>query len=232
VVRIKNGFLLFYTSRNLETDNGKTQNIGVAFADRIDIPKWEPISDIRLRPDGLVYTTRHISNDVTIHAWRDPFLFRHRNQIYMLVTAKSLSRPIGKNGVVAIMHSIDGNYKNWEYLNPISDPGFYSEMEVSQILKNPDGGFELVFSTGPKYDLTPKTKSCGGLYCIHLNADLTISSNPRLLLPFNDGLYACRIIPELYGEIVGFDHQTGGLRRSGVKTNYQALDRVFLEWTV
>jgi hypothetical protein len=41
------------------------------------------------------------------------------------------------------------------------------------------------------------------------------------------GLYACRIIPELGGEIIGFDHRHGGIRRSGVKTGFQYVNRNF-----
>jgi len=232
VIRIKNGFLLFYTSRNSETDDGKTQNIGVAYADRIDTHRWKPLPDIRIQPDGLIYTPRHIPNDVTIHAWRDPFVFRHTGQIYMLVTAKSVNHPIGKNGVVALLHSIDGSYKSWEYLNPIADPGFYSEMEVTQILKNPKGGFELVFSTGPDYDNCPGTENSGGLYGISSASALFFNNNPHILSPLKNGLYACRIIPELGGEIVGFDHRIGGIRRSGIRTGYRSLNRNFHDWKV
>ena len=232
IVRIKNGFLLFYTSRNSEIDNGKTQNIGIAFADRIDTPKWEPIPGVQLQPDGLIYTGRHIPNDVTIHAWRDPFVFRYKHQIYMSITAKSVEHPIGNNGVVALLHSTDDSYKNWEYLKPISNPGYYSEMEETQIFQNLNNGFELVFSTGPKYDNTPGKKGRGGLYGIGSANALLFKNNPQLLLPFDSGLYACRIIPELGGEIVGFDHRVGGICRSGIRTGYRSLNRNFHDWKV
>lgn len=232
IVRIKNGFLMFYTSRNLETDNGKTQNIGVAYADRINAVKWQPIPDFRLRPDGINYASCGIPEDVTIHAWRDPFLFRHLGQTYMLISAKSVRHPIKQNGVVALLRSGDGTFKNWDYLNPVAAPGYYSEMEVSQLLKNPDGGLELVFSTGPKYDSTPHNSGTGGLYRIHLDENLSVRSEPELLYSFQSGLYACRIIPEMEGEIVGFDHRTGGIRASGIKTGFQYIDRNFNNWRV
>lgn len=230
IVRIQNGFLMFYTSRNLETDDGKTQNIGVAYANRINAPKWTPISGIRIQPDGLIYSPRHIASDVTIHAWRDPFLFRYKNQIYILVSAKSVKQPLGQNGAVALLRSKDEGYKNWEYLHPAVDPGCYSEMEVSQILRRSDGKFEMVFSTGPDYDHTPGSEGSGGLYGIISEDPLNFQIKPRLLYPFQKGLYACRIIPETDGEIVGFDHQSGGLRRSGIKTHLMAMDRDFPEW--
>ncbi|MGC9364914.1 MAG: beta-fructosidase [Fidelibacterota bacterium] len=230
VVRIQNGFLMFYTSRNLETDDGKTQNIGIAFGDRIDTPEWQPLPDFRIPPDGLIYSPRHISNDVSIHAWRDPFVFRYESQIYMLVSAKSLKNPRGRNGVVALLRSRDGGFKNWEYLASVADPGCYSEMEVAQIFKRSKGKYQLIFSTGPDYDHTPGSEGSGGLYGIISKNPLHFPEKPRLLYPFQNGLYACRIIPEMDGEIVGFDHRTGGLRRSGIKTHLLAMDRDFPEW--
>ncbi|HDP67624.1 MAG TPA: beta-fructosidase [Candidatus Marinimicrobia bacterium] len=230
VVRIQNGFLMFYTSRNLGTDDGKTQNIGIAFADRINTPRWRALPDIRIPPDGLIYSPRHIPGDISIHAWRDPYVFRHENQIYMLVTAKSLRQAPGRNGVVALLRSQDGGYKNWEYLPAVADPGCYSEMEVTQILRRLDGKFELFFSTGPDYDQTPGYEHSGGLYGIISENPFNFREKPRLLYPFQDGLYACRIIPEMDGEIVGFDHRIGGLRRSGIKTHLLEMDRDFPEW--
>jgi len=149
-----------------------------------------------------------------------------------LVTAKSANRPAGKNGVVALLRSRDGDFRSWEYLPPVADPGFYSEMEVAQILKNPNSGVELVFSTGPKYDATPGSMGSGGLYGIKSATALSFKNKPHILSPFEDGLYACRIISELDGEIVGFDHRTGGIRRSGIKTGYQSINRNFKNWKI
>ncbi|MBN2602278.1 MAG: glycoside hydrolase family 68 protein [Candidatus Marinimicrobia bacterium] len=232
VIKINDGFLLFYTSRNLETDDGKTQNIGVAFADRINASKWEPIQDFRLRPDGNIYLSKGIKEDVTIHAWRDPFLFCYNNECYMLVTAKTSANPVGRNGVVALLHSKNGGFKDWEYLYPASNPGCYSEMEVSQILINDNGNFELAFSTGPKYDNTPLTKGQGGLYTMVSENPLSFQKAPVMLNAFQNGLYACRIIPELGNAIVGFDLKTGGLRRCDIKNTYQPVNKYFSDWKI
>ncbi len=230
VISIKDGFLLFYTSRNSETDDGKTQNIGIAFASRIDTDKWEPIPDIRIRPDGLIYESRHVPGDCSTHAWRDPFLFRHNNQIYMLISAKAVKRPIRKNGAIGLLRSQDSGFRNWEILKPIADPGFYSEMEVSQLLLNTKDKYELVYSTSPKWDYAIATNKAGGLHGIN-SPDLNgfNQNSPHVLLPFDSGLYACRIIPEMGGEIIGFDHRTGGIRRSGIKTGFRYVNRDFLD---
>jgi len=230
IIKVKNGFLLFYTSRDGTVDDGKTQNIGCAFSERIDTCHWEPVSDFRLQPDGHYYTLRHVPDDVSIHSWRDPCLFRHKDNIYMLVTAKSVSRPLKHNGVAGLLRCRDGILKDWEYLPPLANTGFFSEMDVNQVFENPKGGYELICSTGPDYDSVPESRGTGGLYAIHSENLLDFNKNrPRQLLSHASGLYAFRIIPELNGEIVGFDHRTGGIRRSGVKTGWKAVCRDFLD---
>jgi beta-fructofuranosidase len=228
VIRIKDGFLLFYTSRNSGEDDGHTQNIGLAYADRIDARRWEPVPGIRIKPDGSIYEPRYVPGDCSIHAWRDPFLFRHNNQIYMLISAKAVKRHIWKNGTIGLLHSQDSGFRNWEILKPIADPGFYSEMEVSQLLLDKRGRFNLVYSTSPEFDNAPNSSKAGGLHYIN-SPDLNgFNQNPpHVLLPFDSGLYACRIIPEMGGEIVGFDHRTGGIKRSGIKTGFRHINRDF-----
>ena len=228
IIRIKDGFLLFYTSRSSEEDDGNTQNIGIAFADRIDTNQWEPLPGIRIRPDPSIYEPRHVPGDISTHAWRDPFLFRQCEQAYMLITAKSVKRPAGRNGVVGLLRSSDGGLSNWDYLEPMSNPGCYSEMEVPQIYKNVNDAYELVYSSPERFDLAPTTDAQGGLHGI-TSPDFEGFSiqHPHIHMPEKSGLYACRIIPEMGGEIAGFDTRTGGIRRSGVKTGFRHVDRDF-----
>jgi beta-fructofuranosidase len=102
-------------------------------------------------------------------------------------------------------------------------------MDVNQVFKNPRGGYELICSTGPEYDSNPASSGTGGLYAIHSDNILDFNGNrPRQLLSHESGLYAFRIIPELNGEIVGFDHRTGGIRRSGIQTGWKCVCRDFL----
>lgn len=233
IIKVKNGFLLYYTSRDGNLDDGKTQHIGCAFSKKIDTDHWEPVPDFRVKPDGRYYTQRYVPGDVSIHSWRDPYLFRHKDNIYMLVTAKSVSRPVKHNGVAGLLRCCDGLLKEWEYLPPLANTGFFSEMDVNQVFKNPHGGYELICSTGPDYDSVPGTRGTGGLYAIHSENLLDFNGNrPRQLLSHESGLYAFRIIPELGGEIIGFDHRTGGIRRSGVKTGWKSVCRDFLRLNI
>jgi beta-fructofuranosidase len=233
IIRIRDGFLLFYTSRNRETDDGHTQNIGAAYADRIDARRWEPLPKIRIQPEQLYYTTRHLPGDVTIHAWRDPYLFRLEEQIYMLIAAKSRHRPLGCNGAIALLRTSSKNLNLWEPLPPLANPGCFAEMEVPQIYQNKEGGLTAVFSCAAKYDTCTTTEGKGGLLVMS-GADLVgiEQGEPNSLLPYSSGLYACRVIPELNGEIVGFDMYSGGLRRSGLKIHLQHVDRNFSDCTL
>jgi sucrose-6-phosphate hydrolase SacC (GH32 family) len=228
ILKLKNGYLMFYTSRNKGTDDGFTQNIGIAFSNNINLKEWQPVKNFRIQPDGIIYEPRKVRGDITIHAWRDPYLFIYNNHIYMVLSAKFRGLPIRQNGCIALLQFDNWNFKNWKALPPISSPGYYSEMEVPQLFINPDGRYELVFSVGPKYDNSPSSKKKGGFYSIQSEDILDFNNHePQLLLPFDVGLYACRIIPELGGEIIGFDHRHGGIRRSGVKTGFQYVNRNF-----
>ncbi|PSR13925.1 beta-fructosidase [filamentous cyanobacterium CCP3] len=248
VIRVKNGYLMFYTSRDRTQDDGLTQNIGVAYTDNLWSNQWQ-ILGARIQP-GFVYQPKSTDGDLTFHAWRDPFLFRQSDsQIYMLLSAKTSAGGMGRNGAIALLTIPNTDFSaavqgegEWHYLLPIAEPCCYAEMEVPQLYKNPQGGYELVFSTWAKYDFAPATDGKGGFQSLtlpNLNAAkedgirLSPSSqNFQVLRPESEGLYACRIIPELEGEMVGFDSQTGGIRRSGIKTRLISMNRNFSDLVI
>jgi sucrose-6-phosphate hydrolase SacC (GH32 family) len=233
IIKIDGGFLMFYTSRNQATHDGMTQNIGVAFTHHIQsFDRWFRIPSIRIQPQAP-YEPQHVPEDLTIHAWRDPFLFRHQEQIYMLLSAKDPTKSIGKKGTVALLKAKNNSFEDWEYLPPICQPGFYAEMEVPQLYKASNEEYALVYSTWAKYDFAPTTQQSGGLQGYFSPSMFNFpGENPKVILPETEQLYACRVIPELDGEIVGFDIKTGGIRRSGVKTGLQHVDRDFSSYSI
>ncbi len=232
IIKINGGFLMFYTSRNQATDDGMTQNIGVAFTHHLDtFDRWFRIPNIRIQPQSP-YELRHVPDDTTIHAWRDPFLFRHQSQIYMLISAKDPTKPLGKKGAVALLKAKNNSFDQWEYLPPISQPGYYAEMEVPQLYKSGDL-YALLYSSWAKNDFAPLTQQSGGLHGFLSSSPFNFPAlNPQVYLPEVANLYACRVIPELNGEIVGFDTKTGGIRRSGVMTSLQHVDRDFSSYSI
>lgn len=229
VVKVRNGFLMFFTSRDSSKNDGLTQNIGVAYSDNIESSLWTPIPEFRLRPAPNYYTQKSNPDDVSIHAWRDPYLFLFNGIPHMLISAKTKDGKLGRNGCIALLRSINNSLLDWEALPPLYSPGYYSEMEVSQLLIDKTDSYHLIFSSPPKWDFAPTTSHAGGLHSIILGQSLedSFGEKPKVLLPFSSNLYACRIIPELDGEIVGFDPENGGLRKSGVKTKLNHVDRDF-----
>lgn len=244
VIKVGNGYLLFYTSRDRGQDDGMTQAIGVAYASDLCSRRWH-VFETQITPKAG-YQTKGLTNDITLHAWRDPFLFRLRSsgQIFMLVSAKLAAGPMGRNGAIALLTVSDQTFasvikgqREWTYLNPIAQPSFYPEMEVPQLYQTPEGHYELLFSTWAKNDFSPTTDQAGGLQGLTLSdlwnrtrtaIDLPWSApKAHVWLPERYGLYACRIIPELDGEIIGFDIQLGGIRRSGIQTHLRSMDRDF-----
>jgi sucrose-6-phosphate hydrolase SacC (GH32 family) len=233
IIKVQGGFLMFYTSRNQATDDGMTQNVGVAFTHHIQsFDRWFRIPSIRIQPDAP-YELHHVPEDLTINAWRDPFLFRHEEQIYMLLSAKDPNQPVGKKGAVALLKAKNNSFEQWEYLPPICQPGFYAEMEVPQLYRSGVDDYALVYSTWAKYDFAPTTEQSGGLQGFNSSSLFHFpAAAPKILLPETANLYACRIIPELNGEIVGFDITTGGIRRSGVQTGLKHVDRDFSSYSI
>jgi sucrose-6-phosphate hydrolase SacC (GH32 family) len=234
IIQIENGFLMFYTSRDGNIDDGMTQNIGVAYSPNVfSFDRWFRLPELQIKPQ-TPYELERNPQDLTIAAWRDPFLFRHHHETYMLLSAKSPEQEVGKKGSVALLRAKDMYFENWEYLPPICNPGFYAEMEVPQVYESPFGGYELVYSAWAKYDFAPTTDRHGGLQGISSNNPFNFSNpKPSIWLPESSSLYACRVIPELNnGEIVGFDTRTGGIRRSNVQTGLKHLNRNFKDYTI
>lgn len=72
VIQCKDGYMLYYTSRNATIDDGMTQNIGLAFS--TDFRNWERVNRFGLEPDSRYYEPRFAEGDNSIHSWRDPYL--------------------------------------------------------------------------------------------------------------------------------------------------------------
>ncbi|MHA1882047.1 MAG: beta-fructosidase [Candidatus Thorarchaeota archaeon] len=233
VVRISDRFLFYYTSRDKNVDNGFTQNIGLAQS--TDFIHWSRVEDVQIRPDERYYEPRSIEGDSTIHAWRDPFLFRTGDGIYMLLSSKSKNLPLHNNGSIALLRSKDNSLTDWEILPPLFSTGWYSECEVSQIyLQGED--YVLAYSSWAKFDGCPFTNKAGGLQGVTYSKISPfakgLTGTPEVLLPESSGLYACRVIPELQGDIVGFDIEKGGFQRVPAKTGLKAINRDFTEFSL
>jgi beta-fructofuranosidase len=179
-------------------------------------------------PDSRYYEEQTEVNDTSIHAWRDPFLFTLENSIYMLVSAKSRFSPLGKKGAIALLKARENSLIDWDILPPLYAPSVYSEMEVPQIY-NERGSLLLCFSSLQKGDFNSKTNFEGGFHSIYLNELISTQENinTNVILPASSNVYACRIIPELGGCVVGFDLSRGGFVKTDCMVQASQLNRDF-----
>ncbi len=228
VIKCQEGYLFYYTSRDALVDDGMTQNIGMAFS--TDFRNWTRANDFRLEPEDRYYEPRSVEGDDSIHAWRDPFLFRYNGNIYMLTAAKNIKHKPTRKGTIGFLRSIDDSLTDWEVLPPLYSSGWVSECDVP-LLYQYDEHLMLVYTCWAKYDQVPSTKSKGGLHLVkgkgmNLTPE-TFSYAPSVLLAEDSGFYACRVIPELEGDLVGPDFKNGGIRRITMQTGFQYLNRDF-----
>lgn len=227
-IKTNDGYLMFYTSRDADVDDGMTQNIGIAISD--DMRKWITAPAVRIKPDDRYYTTSSIPGDSTVHAWRDPFVFNYHGVPHMLVSAKDKNQPLGKNGCVALLRSVDNSLFNWEALPPLLSSGFYSEIELPTLYFDEKGEYVLTFSIWSDLHEAPFANGEGGLHSMSLGQDLynpTIK-NEKVLVPESSGIYGCRVVPECNQEIIGFDYKRGGIKKSGKTSNLISVNRNFI----
>jgi beta-fructofuranosidase len=202
--------------------------VGAAFS--VDFRNWERIPGFRLEPDKRFYEPQSIIGDPSIHAWRDPFLFVIDGDAYMVIAAKDLSHPLGRKGVVGLLKCRGRNLTEWEALPPLYSPGDYCQVEVPQVLLDGGGTTSLVYSMPPESDHAQSTDGVGGFHRVGVsfsNREENHSRAIEVLLPHENNPYACRIIPELDGLIVGFHLTEGGFVNSGIETRLSGPNRNF-----
>ena len=131
LIRYQNGFAFYYTSRDSRVDQGLTQNIGLAISQ--NLTDWHRIKTFRLQPDRRWYEPSVPQGSQVVHAWRDPFLFRHAHALYMIVAAQSHAQVSAYKGAVGLLVSPTQSLLQWEALPPLFDPGVFAECEVPQV---------------------------------------------------------------------------------------------------
>ncbi len=231
--------LLAFTSRNsaqqrIKSWDSQPFNQHLSFAIGDDDEHFQRLQNVHILPDERFYNIASIENDVTIHAWRDPFIFRnpHDDYAYMLVTAQAKGLKVGikgeragEHGVIALLRAgAPKTLSNWQATG-ISFAVEASEAEVPRLYYD-DAAITHLIAYSCKNDaayLDDKANQQYGFYGFHVDLRLIslIAANknpdaPHLihiprstqtsLLGFGeDCLYACQVIPEIGGKIMGFD---------------------------
>lgn len=227
LIKVRDLYLLYYTSRKVSEDDGFTQHIGLAVSH--DLLKWTRVKDFILSADHKFYEIKTVAGENTVHAWRDPFLFVGRDgELYMLVAAKDKNSPINRKGAIALLRAKNGSFTDWESLFPIYSPAAFSEIELPQMYQDERGDLHLCFNAWAHYDFTDSNEK-GGLYNvnIHFNQGRMVSEmKPSLFTNDFTNYYGFRLIPEL--EKIGcFSIKSGGIYSFHKKISLSSYGRNF-----
>lgn len=231
------GYALFYTSRTFDEGDGFTQHIGIAYSP--DMLNWTRLKGFKLSADPGFYMTCTNKEESTIHAWRDPYLFKDLGNVYMVVAAKHRKAQLDNSACVALLQATDDSLTNWEHLGPFPIARKYSEMEVPKVYRDNDGALLLVFATGGSQKKPDRTETLiGGLHAVRFymrNGFPDLLSEEELergSMYFNRGenpIYAGGIVSEFGGMIVGFDIKRGGFGLGSSSRNIPPQDRDFTD---
>lgn len=168
VIKKDDEYFMFYTGRNSKKDRNYVQKIGSSVSK--DLYNWEKMKGNPMLEAKGYYSIDNNKNSLNnIGAWRDPFVFLDpaSKKYYMTVTAREKGEKREYNGCVALLES--NNLLDWKILPPMFSPGFYDEIECTQVIFH-KGVYYLFISTHErnyKPDFAKKVGSCGGLHCYY-----------------------------------------------------------------
>ena len=214
-------------------ENPMTQHI--SFAVSRDAENWQRVEGLHIHSDPRFYNVQSNPNDVVCHAWRDPFMFRLPNSghAFMLVSAQVKGaghgvkgQKLGEQGALALLKTKNEfDMSEWEATG-VSFCSYLTEAEVPCVYWDEERQMHLVcFSSKSAEGYIEGHKPDDiqyGFYGFHVNFEKVldaIAKKPRgehlmydisqtsfeLLNPQTSSIYACQIVPEKDGIIVGFD---------------------------
>ena len=136
---------MFYTGTS-HKEEGLIQRIGAAVSD--DLNLW-----IKHPSNPLLYSHPYWYEQLDSgkwhdQAWRDPWVYQIEDGVEMLITARIDSGPSKERGVIGRAFSTDLTL--WSAVSPLTAPGSFGQMEVSQRL-HVDGADLLLFSCEPEF---------------------------------------------------------------------------------
>lgn len=230
-------YLMFYTVRQTVPGYWARQVIRLAVSP--DLEHWAPVDSFELAPEHLDPEGRHFlqepaAGDRTIHAWRDPYVFRHAGRWHMLVSARSASQPARRNACVALLVA-EGDCRersNWRLSMPSLVTG-YEELDVPLLYLEEGTGAAVMlaslfsgsdYARSMKLGYDPKRNTPGtkyrqdGLLVGFRALSLDQALSGRFVDPERQRvevgplarLYAGQVVPELGGAVVGVDLEHGG----------------------
>lgn len=133
-------FEMFYTGLQ-RSENGYTQRIGRAVSR--DLTRWHKDNEcnLPLAPKGVLYENPGQSERGWI-SFRDPYLFRHEKQDWLLICARAPQGLVSKRGCVGLARR---GPEGFELEEPLFFPRMYDDVECPCLVKL-NGMFYLVGS--------------------------------------------------------------------------------------
>lgn len=125
VQRSQSGFTMYYTGLT-RRDNGRIQRIGMAKSS--DLYNWKKVDEA---PYPIASAGPHYEspqdNPRTWVSFRDPFFFRHGEDEYLTMCARTNQGAVHRRGCAGIAHKTNGG--DWELLPPLHWPRVYDDVE-------------------------------------------------------------------------------------------------------
>ena len=151
VIKWDNQYILAYTLRKTIDSYFAEQTI--CFATSINFKNWtkckEEFKITDIDPEEKYFLrSPEPKRDRTVHAWRDPFLFVYKNQVFMLVAAKRKDLFNNCRACVALFRAESSqplNFK-WKLICPSLIAG-YEELEVPQIYIDQEKGVVWIIAS-------------------------------------------------------------------------------------
>lgn len=232
-----NDYVLFYTERYSNERYWANQVIRKAVSK--DLVHWLKEETFRLSPDTIdpkneLYLRLPSEDDRSIHAWRDPFLFKEADRYWMIIEAKKQDGEKNRNACIVLLECENEELTKWSIVHPCLVTG-YEELDVPQIFKdNTTGEISIFASTWDDSDYQESVSIRQGFQPLVTEQNTAYRSKPYLLqftakdfsalkrgIFYDNGkgkevltpernIYAAIIIPEMKGSVVGCNTKKDG----------------------
>ena len=211
VIQHEDRWWMFYTGRS-SLEKGRVQRIGAAVSNDLNIWVKHPSNPL-LISHPYWYEHQETRSSPTV-AWRDPWVYQIEDGFEMMITARVNDRKAADRGVIARAFSTDLSV--WTALPPLTKPGGFGQLEVSQRVSTDDGDL-LIFSCQPEHlsqDRAKLGRPRSDCYAIKVNGSETPIATDGAISLAMPNLYAARAVrgPEGVWVVLGFEleDETGG----------------------
>ncbi len=130
VCEVNSKFEMYYTGLQRK-DRGVISKVGLAVSD--DLLSWKKTKkdNYPIEPKGIFYEATN-SNPRKWLSFRDPFRFEYKDDVYLLVCARTVHGPVSRRGCVGVVKITDDVV---ERLPPLLYPMVYDDIECPCVFK-------------------------------------------------------------------------------------------------